>query len=48
MRKDNRESAKKIDLAVCAAGARMLWRIVSLSRVKNSGTPGKGRVIALA
>lgn len=33
MRKDGRESKKKIDLAVCAAGGRMLWRIVQLSRV---------------
>jgi hypothetical protein len=47
LRKDNRESAKKIDLAVCAAGARMLWRLVVLSRVSKSGLPGKGRVIAL-
>jgi hypothetical protein len=47
MRKDHRESAKKIDLAVCAAGARMLWRLVRLSRVKTSGAPGRGRVIAL-
>jgi hypothetical protein len=48
MRKDGRESKKKIDLAVCAAGARMLWRSVLLSRVnKNKGTPGKGRVIGL-
>jgi hypothetical protein len=46
LRKDNRESAKKIDLAVCAAGARMLWRLVVLSRVSKSGVPGKGRVIA--
>lgn len=43
MRKDNRESAKKIDLAVCAAGARMLRRTVWLQR-KSAG-PGKGRVI---
>jgi hypothetical protein len=47
LRKDNRESAKKIDLAVCAAGSRMLWRIVQLSRVQKSGLPGKGRVVAL-
>jgi hypothetical protein len=27
MRKEHRESKKKIDLAVCAAGGRMLWRL---------------------
>lgn len=46
LRKDNRESAKKIDLAVCAVGARMLWRIVLLSRVKT-GTPGPSKLIPL-
>jgi hypothetical protein len=30
MRKDNRESTKKIDLAICAAGARMLRRLLQL------------------
>jgi len=49
MRKENRESAKKIDLAVCAVGARMLWRLVQLDRVNTTRkkAPGKGRVIAL-
>ena len=48
MRKDGRESAKKIDLAVCLAGARMLWRLVELSRVgKRKGAPGDGRVIVM-
>jgi hypothetical protein len=48
MRKEHRESRHKIDLAVCAAGARMLWRQVQLSRVgKGKGTPGKGRVVLL-
>lgn len=42
MRKDGRESAKKIDLAVCAAGARMLWRLVQLSRVDGK-KPRTGR-----
>lgn len=32
MRKDSRESSKKIDLAVCVAGARMLRRSVLLKR----------------
>jgi hypothetical protein len=45
MGKDNRESRHKIDLAVCAAGARMLWRLVKLNHTSN-GT-GKGRVIVL-
>lgn len=45
MRKEHRESAKKIDLAVCAAGARMLRRMVLLQR--KTGTSGKGRVIVL-
>jgi hypothetical protein len=33
MRKEHRESRKKIDLAVCAAGGRMLWRYVQLARI---------------
>ena len=48
MRKEGRESAKKIDLAVCAAGGRMLRRLVELSRINhNTGAPGAGRAIAL-
>jgi hypothetical protein len=48
MRKDNRESAKKIDLAVCLAGARMLARLVQLSKIGNQkGAPGKGRVVVM-
>lgn len=43
--KENRSSARKIDLAVCAVGARMLRRQVLMA--KKTGTPGKGRVIAL-
>jgi hypothetical protein len=45
MRKENRESARKIDLAVCLVGARMLRRIYILQN--RTGTPGKGRVIIL-
>lgn len=45
VRKDNRESRHKIDLAVCLIGGRMLRRIYLLS-IKQ-GTPGKGRVIVL-
>lgn len=45
MRKEHRESTKKIDLAVCAAGARMLRRMVLLQR--KTGARGKGRVIVL-
>lgn len=41
LRKDNRESAKKIDLAVCAIGARMLWRAVQLSRVGKRARTGE-------
>lgn len=43
VRKDNRESRHKIDLAVCLIGARTLRRIYLLSR--KTGTPGKGRVL---
>jgi hypothetical protein len=43
--KENRSSTRKVDLAVCFVGARMLWRIIRLSA--KSGTPGKGRVIVL-
>jgi hypothetical protein len=46
MRKDGRESTKKIDLAVCAAGARMLRRMVLLQR-KTTGS-GKGRVVVVS
>ena len=45
VRKDNRESRHKIDLAVCLIGARMLRRIYLLSTKK--GAPGKGRMIVL-
>lgn len=43
--KENRSSARKVDLAVCFVGARMLWRLVRLSQ--KSGAPGRGRVILL-
>jgi hypothetical protein len=43
--KENRSSARKIDLAVCAVGARMMRRQFRLT--KNASTSGKGRVIAL-
>ncbi len=45
IRKDNRESRRKIDLAVCLVGARMLRRIYQLSVKK--GTPGRGRVLVM-
>jgi hypothetical protein len=49
LRKEHRESTKKIDLAVCAIGARMLRRMVLLHRIeKTTGSPGQGRVIALS
>jgi hypothetical protein len=48
MRKDNRESRKKIDLAVCAAGARMMWRSWLLSEIgTGKGTPSDGSVIVM-
>lgn len=43
--KETRQSAKKIDLAVCAIGGRMLWRQYRLS-INPKGTGG-GRVIVL-
>lgn len=43
--KETRSSSRKVDLAVCWVGARMLWRMVRLNRKK--GAPGKGRVIVL-
>lgn len=46
VRKDNRESRHKIDLAVCLIGARTLRRIYLLQK-QNGGTPGRGRLIAL-
>jgi hypothetical protein len=42
--KDSRSSPRKVDLAVCFVGARMLWRLVRLS---TSNSSGKGRVIVL-
>ena len=45
--KENRSSARKVDLAVCFVGARMLWRIIRLSTTTTKRTPGRGRVILL-
>jgi len=45
VRKENRSSRHKIDLAVCLIGGRMLRRIYLLST--KQGTPGKGRAILL-
>ena len=45
VRKENRSSSHKIDLAVCLIGGRMLRRIYQMS--VRQGTPGKGRVILL-
>ncbi|MEU4051232.1 terminase [Streptomyces olivaceus] len=46
--KEHRESARKIDLAVCMVGARMLRRMIlnSPKRAKKK-TAGKGRVVVL-
>lgn len=46
IRKEHRESRRKIDLAVCLVGARMLRRVYLLS-TKRAGAPGKGRVLVL-
>jgi hypothetical protein len=43
--KETRSSSRKVDLAVCAIGARMLWRQVRIT--KKTGTPGGGRVVVL-
>ncbi|NWF25244.1 terminase [Streptomyces sp. PKU-EA00015] len=47
--KEHRESARKVDLAICAIGARMLRRMVMNSTVwaKRSSARGKGRVVVL-
>jgi hypothetical protein len=42
--KEHRSSSRKVDLAVCAIGARMLWRQVSL---KSRNGSGSGRVVVL-
>jgi hypothetical protein len=43
--KENRSSARKVDLAICFVGARMIWRLIRLSQ--KSGAPGKGRVVVM-
>ena len=47
--KEHRESARKVDLAVCAIGARMLRRMVMNSTAwsKRPSARGKGRVVVL-
>lgn len=47
--KEHRESARKIDLAVCMVGARMLRRLVlnSPKNQKRSTVRGKGRVVVM-
>jgi hypothetical protein len=47
--KEHRESARKIDLAVCAVGARMVRRLLLNSHEwqKRRKAPGKGRVVVL-
>jgi hypothetical protein len=49
MQKNHRESKQKIDLAVCVAGARMLWRhhLIAKLATKAKGAPGSGRVVVL-
>lgn len=48
IRKEHRESSRKIDLAVCLIGARMLRRMYLLQAKSTKGSPGQGRVIALS
>lgn len=43
--KEHRSSTRKVDLAVCYVGARMLFLAVNMT--KKPGTPGRGRVILL-
>ncbi|HET6909839.1 MAG TPA: terminase, partial [Mycobacteriales bacterium] len=43
--KESRSSQRKIDLAVCAVGARMLWRQMQLGRKKTS--TGSGRAVVM-
>lgn len=47
--KEHRESARKIDLAVCMVGARMIRRMIltSLEWQKRKKVSGKGRVVVL-
>jgi hypothetical protein len=47
IRKEHRESARKIDLAICLIGARMLRRGYLLSKKNGKGAPSGGRVILL-
>jgi hypothetical protein len=43
--KEHRESARKIDLAVSAVGARMLWRLYNNKHARTGAS--RGRVVAL-
>ena len=45
--KEHRESARKIDLAVCMVGARMLRRMILNSPKRKKKSTGKGRVVVL-
>jgi hypothetical protein len=45
LRKENRESARKIDLAVCWVGARMMWRQWQLARVGDKQRTGRAAFI---
>jgi hypothetical protein len=42
--KEHRSSSRKVDLAICAIGARMLWRQLTLSRPHSAGN---GRVVVM-
>jgi hypothetical protein len=45
IRKEHRESKRKIDLAICFIGARMLRRMYLMT--KKPTTPGSGRIVVL-
>ena len=48
VRKDGRDSKRKIDAAVCLIGARAMWRKQQLGSIgTNKGTPGRRRVIVM-
>lgn len=47
MGKEHRESARKIDAAVCMVGARLMWRQWH-ARTPTGRAPGRGRVIVMS
>jgi hypothetical protein len=43
--KENRESRKKVDGAVCAVGARMMWRIAASNRIRSGAAVTRKGVV---